>query len=33
MKMRSKDLDGSISFQSNNNGTSIEIKLPQKKHE
>ncbi|QED38967.1 hypothetical protein FK178_15135 [Antarcticibacterium arcticum] len=30
MKMRSKDLDGSISFNSNTNGTRIEIKLPRK---
>lgn len=30
MKMRSKDLEGSISFQSSNNGTRIEIKLPKK---
>lgn len=30
MKMRSKDLKGSISFQSSNSGTRIEIKLPQK---
>ncbi len=30
MKMRSKDLKGSISFQSSNNGTRIEIKLPKK---